>query len=336
MGPSEHSKPLIVFIISSAFSGSTLLDKTLGNHSQCFSLGELDKLPAELTSENNPCGCTRALVRCPFWKEINRHFSEQQGFDFIREPEKLRLMPYFTDNDGQKKHSRALQRFLFYLPLLSYGKKNFQQMLSQHGALYEALFQTSEHPVLIDSGKGLLRAVLLKKHLKNYRVRFIHLVRNGMGVLHSSRKTEVYDTLLDEASGKLIRQPRIRQAPPPQEMIRQWKWGNLTSRFLLKVFYRKSSFFLRHEDFTANPEKQLKTLGTFLGIPYEAQWSNLEKNTHHMVNGNSSRFFATEIVSSDNNWQQKLPADLLQLFRQKAGSTNRFFGYRNNPEYKRT
>ena len=333
MGRSEKSKPLIVFIISSAFSGSTLLDKTLGNHSSCFSLGELDKLPAELSSEKNPCGCTRALIHCPFWQQVNNHFIRTQGFDFIREPEKLRLMPYPVDNEGHKKHGGTLQRFLFYLPFLSSGQKNFQQMLSQHGALYEALFQTSEHPVLIDSGKGLLRAVLLKKHLKNYRVRFIHLVRNGMGVLHSSRKTEVYDTLLVEASGDLIRQERTRQASPPQEMIRQWKWGNLTSRLILKVFYRKSSFFLRHEDFTANPEKELKSVAAFMGIPYEKEWSNLKKNTHHMVNGNASRFFATEIVPSDNNWEQKLPVTLLQLFRQKAGGTNRFFGYRNTQEH---
>lgn len=72
----------VVYIASSAHSGSTLLDLMLNGHSRAVTVGEIKQLPRYLQAEKvaRRCTCGAASVRvCPFWIRVDAQVRERSG-----------------------------------------------------------------------------------------------------------------------------------------------------------------------------------------------------------------------------------------------------------------
>ena len=61
--------PTILFVAGSSRSGSTLLDAMCGQIEGFVSVGELRHIWVRGFLRNEPCGCGRPFLECPFWKE---------------------------------------------------------------------------------------------------------------------------------------------------------------------------------------------------------------------------------------------------------------------------
>ncbi len=114
----------IIYIASSAHSGSTLLDLMLGSHSEIHSGGEFYKLPLKMRTDGgklHDCSCGKKVIECDFWaraaEKANTNIEEiQSSRDFFSMYE--RLIPailavsgktYFVDS------SKSLLRLKKYL-----------------------------------------------------------------------------------------------------------------------------------------------------------------------------------------------------------------------------
>jgi len=156
----------IIMIIGSGHVGSTLLDKTLGSHSKCFSLGEIVNFSNELKREKTLCGCGAWLKDCLFWNNIINKIESSKKISFRNKPDNFQTKFHLSYRDV------ISHKFFLFLSMLLFGKKykvnNISEIISNTNELYQTVFQESKADVLIDSSKNLLRALILESNIKKF------------------------------------------------------------------------------------------------------------------------------------------------------------------------
>jgi hypothetical protein len=71
MTPSRVSRPLkVLFLGGHGRSGSTILDRLLGQLPGFFSIGELRNVWQRSLLEDQLCGCGEPFSRCGFWRAV--------------------------------------------------------------------------------------------------------------------------------------------------------------------------------------------------------------------------------------------------------------------------
>ena len=123
-----NEKINLIYIVSNGRSGSTLLDMLLGNHSNCFTTGEFQMLPADLMFNTQPCGCGSSISSCEFWTKIcllNQPILEHGDINKFRErPNNAgRVFRASELLDTLKNHSNLVQE-----KYDSYGYENWRIM----------------------------------------------------------------------------------------------------------------------------------------------------------------------------------------------------------------
>jgi len=317
-------KPVIINIIGSGRSGSTVLDKALGGHPQHFSLGEICNFHQELTA-NSLCGCGQWIHDCPFWNRIYPEINAQFGIDVLAEPAKFNLI-YEHSLSKQGRGSNLKNSLLRVLGLKRENDPKVLAWAERTRFLYNRVLAHTGAKVLVDSTKSAGRLLAMRHLLPEFDIRAVHLVRDGRAQITSSKST-TYTVEVPVGDGTYEKRTfPMERSKSSTELIDEWYRVNRRMRMLSRV----SSGFLtvKHEDFTANPEKELARIAHFAGTSYDPNMLNLARKDAHMVCGNSSRLNAKEIKASPETWRTELPAELLQQFEQKAGKLNRAFGYR--------
>src|SRR5215831_4456244 len=62
--------PTVVYIAGSGRSGSTLLERVLGEIPGFANVGELIDLFRRVADHGERCGCGQEFARCPFWSQV--------------------------------------------------------------------------------------------------------------------------------------------------------------------------------------------------------------------------------------------------------------------------
>lgn len=169
--------PVVVYIVGSGRSGSTLLDRMLGQADGVVAIGELAQLwsPGEL--DKLVCGCREPVRHCPFWSAVAD--KAYGGWDTPEFRLAVELRSVIT------RH-----RFLLF-QLLPQKRNDFAGRSKRLGQLaartYTAISEVSGCPVVVDSSKEVAFAYVLVRALRP-RLRLVHLVRNGHGVVYSWTK----------------------------------------------------------------------------------------------------------------------------------------------------
>src|SRR5580693_3305837 len=79
-GPPGSCPPTVIYIAGSGRSGSTLLERVLGEMPDFVNVGELIDLFRRTAARGERCGCGLAFADCPFWKGVGQHaFSGWDG-----------------------------------------------------------------------------------------------------------------------------------------------------------------------------------------------------------------------------------------------------------------
>src|SRR5262245_48002142 len=139
--PPGSGRVTVLFLGGQARSGSTLLDRALGQMPGFLSAGEVRYLWDRGLRDAERCGCSEPFSRCPFWTEVGmRAFG---GWDRLDLEEVLRLqrevggagaMPQLVSPVTLGRFRRKLERFGSYLD-----------------RVYEGIAATGDVPVVIDS-----------------------------------------------------------------------------------------------------------------------------------------------------------------------------------------
>ncbi len=157
-------------------SGSTLLDRMLGQSSGHASAGEIVHLWARGLIANELCGCGSRFADCPFWAEVGR--VAFGGWSELDADAVLRL---------QRRVDRNRYIFFMLWPALSPRyRRDLARYVDILDRLYRALGQVGGG-VIVDSSKHASTAFLLRR-VPSVKLRVVHLVRDSRGVAYSLLK----------------------------------------------------------------------------------------------------------------------------------------------------
>ena len=317
MADRSDKKKKLIFILSAAHSGSTLLDKSLGSHPDCFSMGEIINFAEEWTKERTLCGCGKWLKDCSFWRTIENRLLNQKNIDITS----LKDFDIKIESNTSFLSARlaTIRRFFVLL------NKDERRKINRTRLLYNTIAEVGEVSILIDSSKDILRSYYLSKVLKeHYESYFIHLVRNGKAVLNSRKKKSYSVTTPD---GKLTTIDVSTTTSSTDSIVKSWVKYNKKAQTLLRLIPSNKQYFIRHEDFIHNPTHYTKAICTLLNIKYSENMVFLTNENNHIMAGNPSRVNATKINPRTDKKFSNLSDEDLKIFEDVAGTFQQRLGY---------
>jgi hypothetical protein len=283
----------VLYVGATGRSGSTLLERILGQSSECCAVGELAFLWERGLRANERCGCGEPFRSCPFWAQVGKQAFG--GWDRVD-----------VDQVQALQHQVDRHRYLVALlaPRLAPA---YRRRLRRYAALLEPLYRAiatvSSRPVVIDSSKDASHALLLRQ-VPGIDLRLVHLVRRSHGVAYSLTKT--------------VRKPEVadaeaymhRQSPATTALL--WTTENLLldGLRLLGVPSRR----LRYEALVARPREHagelLRLAGTDGGdqaLDF-IQDGEVDLGVDHTVAGNPMRFRQGQVrLRADDQWRRAMP-----------------------------
>ncbi len=187
------SKPKILYVLGTSFSGSSLLNAMFDGHPDVLALNELANLGAELrdTKHRNP----RHPLFQPFWQEVKLAYEEGGR--------------RFEDVDASWTWRDAV-----------FGGRAAQERWSTtNDRVLSAIIRVSGPKLLVDTSKGGRRLDRLIRD--GYPVWVVHLVRDGRSVVGSGHKRGVgVRQIMRRLTADLIRGEYFRRRLGPQAFRR--------------------------------------------------------------------------------------------------------------------
>ena len=274
-------------------SGSTLLDRMLGQIPGFCSLGEVREIWQSGLQQNRPCGCGVPFRSCPFWTDVGeRAFG---GWDRVDPARAWRLWWTF-DRPWALPLLMAPARALPSMPKLN----AYLRLLRR---LYLAAARASGATVLIDSSK-LVTHALLARRVPEVDLRFVHLIRDSRAVAFSWGK-RIQDRATQGA-------PIYMERYSPASSAIRWLLYNEPARLMRSLGpYR----LVRFEDLMADPRTEVRKL--VQGIGGTAASPDLSfigdgqvvLQTNHTVDGNPMRFAVGPVpLRPADEWEDGLSA----------------------------
>ncbi len=291
-GPS--GAPTVVFVGGYGRSGSTLLDRLLGQLDSFVSLGEFYWLWRWSFGQNQRCGCGEAFRECSFWRAVfDRGFGGFAGVDVDR------ALALQAACEGRRYGAQAL------LGAHAGALAEYRALL---GRVYRAVLDVSGARVLVDSSKFPARGLVLGR-LDGLETRVVHIVRDSRAVAFSW----------------LRRRPRpeiagARELMPRRSPVRTaLAW--VTANVEMEAIARRSGTpqRQRYEDLASDPAPALRRLAAGLGVASPdlgfLHDGRAELGVAHTVAGNPMRFRAGTIeLSPDDEWTSAMrPHDRLAV-----------------------
>ena len=288
----EAAPVRVLFIGGLGRSGSTLLDRMLGQLDGVWSVGELVHVWQRGLQENNLCGCGRRFRDCHFWRRVGEEAFG--GWKAVDVDEVLALKQAVDRN-------RCVP--LMCLPALwPPYRARLRRYLDLLDRLYRAVRQVAGAPLLVDASKHASHAFLLRG-MPGLDLRLVHLVRDSRGVAFSwgklMRRLEVVDA---EA---------LMATTTPLRMSARYLAYN--SLFHLLRGLGVPTLLLRYESLVRRPAAELHRVLGHAGRPAADGelgfvgdgW--VELGTSHALAGNPMRFERGRVpIRLDEEWRGKM------------------------------
>jgi len=289
----SKEKVKVVFIGGYGRSGSTLLDRLLGQVEGFFSVGELRHIWDRSFGENQLCGCGEPFRECAFWKAVVEEAFG--GFEHVNLSE-IKVLKHSVDR------MRYVPRLMFpWLRSPGY-RKAFSEYIEVLSRLYKAIRDVSGSEFIIDSTKDPSHGFVLSA-MPDVELHVVHLVRDSRAVAYSWQRKK--------------RRPEIHwkeeYMPRYSPLKSAWEWGLMNGVVQLLGYVVPGHYTLvRYEELVSQPRRTLHRLLVRLGIREPALGFISDRvirlGVDHTVSGNPIRFQRGEIaVRPDTEWQHKMP-----------------------------
>ena len=314
-----------LYIVSSPHGGSTLLSLVLGMHPRAANLGEASLIPKQL-AKGEPCTCGEPLGACAAWRPVFDLLARQENVDlrtspygfFLGDAIKSSIGSGLIDTEYQTKWRTVVAKTrgaADTLALLGAPHRALLRLLTLPSIrasvdntirLYEIAAKAWGRPLIVDASKLPKKAVHL--YLRDpARVRILHLLRDGRGVL-ASRMTYMST---ENAASRWVHYHKLAQP-----LLRRW----------VPEEHKRA---LRYEEFATDPVLHARRLCEWLEIEFAPAMLEVGgQRTAHSAGGNPARFSLSRgIGPPDERWRSVLNAEQLERFERIAGALNRELGY---------
>jgi hypothetical protein len=289
----------VVYINSFTRSGSTLLGMLLATQRDITYIGEVRNLK-ETFDEKGMCFCGSLLAKCPFWSDVlNRIQKDIMYLETKTSPNLARkLIKYLS-------LVNCPVWFLRLTGFFSLSVRKEIQVIENILSVYDAASYVSRGNIICDSSKLNTEAKLLWMFCRE-RIKIIHLVRDGRGVVNSIRK---------------------RKGSAVNETASMWKKNYYFTLLTHAGIPSKNILFTRYEDLCTYTEKEIQRICNFIGIQFSPK-ALLEKKEWHFVGGSPTiKNNRLRSISLDEGWKTELSKEDQDEFERIAGKVNQKCGY---------
>ncbi len=284
----------VLYIVGSGRSGSTLLDRMLGNIEGFCAVGELTHMWDKGLQSKNLCGCGVPVLSCAFWNTVlEEAFGGLHGFN-------VKLADAFR---ARWEHIRNTHLVAFLLAAnSSYVKRHLESYLDVLANLYRAIQTVSGCRVIIDSSKLGGRALLLSQ-IDDIDLHVLHLTRDSRAVTYSWGRKK----LAREITDRVVYMPVTR----PTRASMRWNQYNLAAHPIRR--WSPTWALLHYESLVENPPAVLVQLAKYVGegsvnIGFLRNTYDADLHATHTVFGNPSRFQSGSMtIKPDDEWRAKMP-----------------------------
>jgi hypothetical protein len=293
-------------------SGTTVLERVLGELPGACSVGELVHLWQRGVLDDETCGCGEPFSHCAFWTQVGT--SAFGGWDpaLARHMEELR---------ARVDRSRFIPRLL--VPrLLGDRQSELREYVDAYLRLYRGILEASGDDVVIDSSKHSSLAFCLRTE-PAIDLRIVHVVRDSRGVAYSWTK----EVQRPEAGGVAL---MTRYSPARSAAL--WTGHNLFFGLLGRL--GTTTRLLRYEDFVNSPGPVLGELASFAGLRADGEalgfldGATATLSPSHTVAGNPMRFrTGPTTLRRDDAWREQLPRRRRWLVAALTGPLLARYGY---------
>ena len=284
------SSPVVVYLAGSGRSGSTLVERALGQQPRFVNIGELIDLFSRVAPRDELCGCGEPFSDCEFWTAVG----EQTHGGWT--PGQLAATRRLQSHVARQRH---LPRLL--APRLA--GREFAAALARYGGTYAGLYQAiaaqAGADCVVDASKWPAQALALFR--AGLDVRVIHLVRDSRGVAYSLSRQHV------------TRPHAVHEADemwhvPPASAAARWLACQSEADLLRRCGMRVTR--MRYEDFVARPRAAAEAALRALGLPpapgalAHLGDGQLSLGRSHGLSGNPSRFTDGQVrLRPDEAWR---------------------------------
>jgi hypothetical protein len=286
-------EPTVVYLAGSGRSGSTLLERTLGEMAGFVNVGELIDLFRRVAPQNERCGCGQPFASCPFWAQVGAGAFGGWDSGLLRATHQL-----------QRRVAR--QRHLPRLLAARFAGQDFRDAINSYGEtyarLYRAIAAQAGASYVVDASKWPVQALAL--FLAGLDVRVIHLVRDVRGVAHSMAKPDV-------ARPHATAGTDVMWHVGPASAAARWVACQSEADLLRRRGITVAR--LRYEDFVRQPRRSITDALGALTVPATASQlahiadGRISLGTSHGLSGNPSRFAGGEVtLRVDETWRDEM------------------------------
>ena len=285
------SRLTVLFVGGLGRSGSTLINRMLGQLPGLVSVGEVREVWERGFQRNHLCGCGEPFRQCRFWSAVTR-----EAFGDLPSADAERIVAL---KDIWDRHRFAP---LFVLPRLrpAAHRAAIREYAAHLGRLLRAVAAVSGAAVVVDSSKTPAHLVALAE-LDDVDVHVIHLVRDPRAVAHSWRRT----MRRPDAHAAEEYFPRVH----PARTALLWAGINVLlwcQRRTVRSYRR-----LRYEDLMRDPAALVDIVSGLCGplaAMSAARGGNVYLDVHHNIAGNPVKFRTGAIpVRVDAAWTVEMP-----------------------------
>lgn len=249
----------IIYIIGSGRSGTTLLDIILGANEDIFSGGELTRYALR---QGVPTGFPQNSERTKFWREFTEQF--KQRYDLLKAEDLIHEFEYYNIS--------SVKQILGFSNRKRYGA--YQQFI--HDFFLE-LFDKIEENVVVDSSKYPNRALHLSDSLRDFKISYLYIKRDPVGVVKSFAKTDVYI--------------------PPKNWLKAnlyYFLSNLICMWTVGRLRRKHKVLeVKYEDLVSHPVEELQKMAIAFDLDLSTAMKKIESDDDlrvgNLFEGNSLR-----------------------------------------------
>ncbi len=275
----------VIYITGEGRSGSTLLERILGQHKKIFAAGELIYIWERSFIENQLCSCNKSFYECEVWKDIILNFRKK--------------VPNINPSEVIDAFMNT-SRIRHYFFKKDFNKTKYAQFINNiYTNLYTAILETVNKEFIIDSSKQPVFAHILKDN-PNLELYILHLIRDPRAVAYSWQKKKVRP----EIKNKVEYMPRYS----PIRTAISWNVVNKICFDLSKEENLKY-MLIRYEDLVSNLKEILNKIYSLLSLENNFKDLFLDEKTiflskNHTVAGNPIRFKTGEIkLIPDEKWK---------------------------------
>ena len=284
----------VAYIGGAGRSGSTLLERILGQIEGLCAVGEVVHLWERGVVANQLCGCGVPFRECDFWRDVGLHAFG--GWDKVDVGRILHL-------DRAVNRHRFIPFMVGPFPSRSFrrGVRTYGEILSR---LYHGIQQASGCRMVVDSSKEAPYAFLLGR-TEGIDLRLLHLVRDSRGVAHSWTRRIPRPEVIESREFM----PTYR----PSRAAAQWLIDNML--FDLLAGKGVPRHLLRYETLVTRPRPEIAQVLTFLGgrirqgaLSFIGS-SDVVLAPTHSVSGNPMRFSHGRLsLNPDEEWRRGMGA----------------------------